>query len=114
RQTREALKTLTNAAVEDLLGRQVQLTDQHREFFKKVLSQHAAFAAAKANDADGRESQVEGSMQVAKILLLLGEYKEAESAYDEFVAQSEQLVADFSARTEFRRYLAASYHDRAS
>src|SRR5207253_2266470 len=55
RQARQALNTLTDAAVEDLLGRQVQLTEMHRTYLKKVLAQHEAFAAAAADDPDGRQ-----------------------------------------------------------
>src|SRR5205085_10625896 len=77
RQTREALNTMTDAVVEGLLGRQVRLTDQHREFLKKVLAQHAEFATAKADDPEGRQSQAEGFFRVALIRQRLGELKEA-------------------------------------
>jgi serine/threonine protein kinase/tetratricopeptide (TPR) repeat protein len=114
RHTQQALNTLTDEALEDLLGRQVQLTDKHRDFLKKVVAQHAAFAATKADDAEGRQSQVEGIMRVAQILHRLGEFKDAEAAYHDFLALSERLTADFPTRPDFRRYLASSHHGLAN
>jgi serine/threonine protein kinase/tetratricopeptide (TPR) repeat protein len=114
RYTQQALNTLTDEALEDLLGRQVQLTDKHRAFLKKVVAQHAAFAATKADDAEGRQSQVEGIMRVAQILYRLGEFKDAEAAYHDFLALSARLTADFPTRPDFRRYLASSHHGLAN
>jgi tetratricopeptide (TPR) repeat protein len=108
RLTRQALDTMTDAVVEDLLGRQVQLTEQHREFLRKVLAQHAAFAAARANDPEGRESQAAGSFRVGLILQRLGQLDEAEPAYRDAVALQKQLAAEFPDRPELRHSLAAS------
>jgi serine/threonine protein kinase/tetratricopeptide (TPR) repeat protein len=108
RQTRQALNTMTDLMMEDLLERQVQVTDRHREFLKKVLDYHAAFAAAKAEDAVGRESQAEGFFRVGRIRHFLGELKEAEAAYDQAVVIQKDLMANFPDRADFRQQLADS------
>jgi serine/threonine protein kinase/tetratricopeptide (TPR) repeat protein len=106
RQARQALNTMTDAVVEDLLGRQVQLTDRHRAFLKRVLAQHAAFAAAKADDPEGRESRAEGYVRVALIHQRLGELKDAEAAYREALALTGQLSADAPGQPKYRAQLA--------
>jgi eukaryotic-like serine/threonine-protein kinase len=106
RQTRRALNRMTDAVVEDLLGRQVRLTDKHRAFLKTVLAEHAAFAAAKADDAEGRESRAEGYLRVALIYQRLRELKDAEEAYRQAIAITRQLEADFPKQSHFRAQLA--------
>jgi serine/threonine protein kinase/tetratricopeptide (TPR) repeat protein len=114
RQTRLALNTMTDAVVEDLLGRQVQLTDQHREFLKKVLAFHAAFAAAKADDPEGRQAQADGYFRVGAIRFLLGELKDAEAAMRDALEIRKQLADDLGDRspkgTDYRHDLAVSYN----
>jgi serine/threonine protein kinase/tetratricopeptide (TPR) repeat protein len=94
RQARQALNTMTDEVVEELLGRQVQLTDQHREFLQKVLAYHAAFAAAKAGDLAGLQTRAEGYFRVATIRHRLGQLKEAEKAYRDAVDLCRQAGAD--------------------
>src|SRR5262249_25919981 len=50
--TRQALNTMTDEMMDDLLGQQVRLTDRHREFLKRVLAFHEAFAADTADDTE--------------------------------------------------------------
>src|SRR5262249_47968655 len=109
RQTRQALNTMTDEVVEDLLGQQVELTDKHRDFLKKVLAYHATFAAAEADDAEGRQSRAQGYFRVGRIRFRLGDYKDAEAAYRDAVAQQQQLVADFPTRPTFQQELANSH-----
>jgi tetratricopeptide (TPR) repeat protein len=111
RHARRALNTLTDEVTEDLLGRQTQLTDQHREFLRKALAEHEAFAAAPGEDLEGRESRAEGAFRVARIRFRLGERKEAEAAYREARDRFGQLAAEFPTRPEFRRDQAAAGHD---
>jgi serine/threonine protein kinase/tetratricopeptide (TPR) repeat protein len=113
RQARQALNLTTDLALEDLLGRQIQLTGQHQQFLKKVLAEHAAFAAATAEDSEGRQSQADAYFRVGRIRWLLGEARESESAYRAAVALQKQLVAEFPARADFQRDLAASQDNLA-
>ncbi|HEV3448170.1 MAG TPA: serine/threonine-protein kinase, partial [Gemmataceae bacterium] len=103
KQTRQALNTMTDEVVEDVLQRQVQLTDQHREFLKKVLAYHEAFAAANADDSEGRQSRAEGLFRVGRIRFLLGEFKDAEAAYADGLSLFKQLAADYPDQPLFGR-----------
>jgi tetratricopeptide (TPR) repeat protein len=110
RQTRQALDTMTDEVVEDLMGQEgVQLTDKRRDFLKKVLEYYATFASAKANDPEGRRTWAQGYFRVGRIRHRLGDLKDAEAAYRDAVAQQEQLVADFPTRPEFQQDLANSH-----
>jgi serine/threonine protein kinase/Flp pilus assembly protein TadD len=109
RQTRQALNTMTDEVMEELLGRQVQLTDKHRAFLRKVLAYHAAFAAAKGDDPEGRHSRADGYFRVGGIRFTLGEFKDAESAFRAALALQKQLAAEFPNRPEYRRELTATY-----
>jgi tetratricopeptide (TPR) repeat protein len=109
RQTRQAIDTMTDEMLEDLLGRQVQLTEEHRAFLKKVLAFHAEFAAAKADDPLGRQGRAQGYARVGLLHQRLGEYQDAETAYREAVALCDQLAKDFPDQLDFPSDLAASY-----
>jgi serine/threonine protein kinase len=111
RQTRQALNTLTDEVVEDLLGRQVQLTEQHREFLKKVLAQHEAFAASKADDPEGRQSRASGYFRVGRLRQVLGEAVDAETAFSAALVLWKQLADDLHDRPEFRHNAASCYHN---
>jgi serine/threonine protein kinase/tetratricopeptide (TPR) repeat protein len=108
RHARRSLNPLTDEVTEDLLGRQAEITDQHREFLRKVLAEHAAFAAAPGDDPEGRESRAEGAFRVARIQFRLGESKEAEAAYREARDRFAQLADEFPERPEFRGNQAAA------
>jgi eukaryotic-like serine/threonine-protein kinase len=109
RQTLQALNTTTDEVVEDLLGQQgVELTDNRRDFLKKVLAYHAALAPAKADDAEGRQSRAQGYFRVGRIGHRLGDHKNAEAAYGDAITLQKQLVADFPMRPEFQQDLANS------
>jgi serine/threonine protein kinase/tetratricopeptide (TPR) repeat protein len=106
RQTRRALNTTTDHVLEDLLGRQAELTDRHRDFLKKALAFHAAFAAAKGDDAEGRQARAEGYFRVGRIRHFLGEYPDSEAAYRGALALQEGLANEPPGRPEFSRELA--------
>jgi serine/threonine protein kinase/tetratricopeptide (TPR) repeat protein len=108
RQTRQALNAMTDEVVQDLLARQVQLTDQHRKFLRNVLAHHAAFAASKADDPESRESRAEGLSRVGRLRHFLGEFTEAEAAYREALALFGKLADDMPNRPEFRHNAATS------
>jgi tetratricopeptide (TPR) repeat protein len=108
RQTRLALNTTTDEVLDDLLGRQPQLTDQHREFLNKLLAFHADFAAAKGDDPEARQSRAEGFYRVARIRFLLGEFPEAVSAHREAASIQKQLVAEFPDHSDYRLDLATT------
>jgi serine/threonine protein kinase/tetratricopeptide (TPR) repeat protein len=109
RETLVALNTMTDEVVEELLGTQVQLTDKHRQFLKKVLNYHATFAAAKADDPEGRHSRAGGFFRVGRIRFFLGELSEAGAPYREALALQEQLANEFPDRLDFRHDLGLTH-----
>jgi serine/threonine protein kinase/tetratricopeptide (TPR) repeat protein len=114
RQARQALRMMTNEVVEDLLGSQVQLTERHRDFLRTVLARHIDLAAARADDAEGRQSQAEGYFDVGLIRQRLGELKEAEAAYRTALALQKELADRFPARPEYRYDLALTQSNLGS
>jgi tetratricopeptide (TPR) repeat protein len=102
RQVIKALDTVTDEVVGDLLGRQVRLTDKHREFLKKLLAYHEEFAATKAEDPLGRQVQAAGFFRVGLIRQRLGELKEAEAAYRQALAISKKLAEEFPKQPDYR------------
>jgi serine/threonine protein kinase/Tfp pilus assembly protein PilF len=113
RLARQALNTLTDDVVAELLATQVQLTDRYREFLKKVLAHHEAFAAAGGDAPEDRRSRADGFFRVGRIRYSLGELKEAEKAYLDALSLQRQLVEDFPDRPELRSELAESLHGLA-
>jgi serine/threonine protein kinase/tetratricopeptide (TPR) repeat protein len=110
RETLQALNLTTDEVVEDLLEQPgVKLTDKRRDFLKKVLAYHEAFAAARADDPEGRQSRAQGYFRVGRIRHRLGDLRDAEAAYRDAVTQQKELVADFPTRPEFRQDLANSH-----
>jgi serine/threonine protein kinase len=109
RQTLRVLNTMTDQVIDDLLGRQVQLTEQHREFLRKVLAYHAELAAARGDTPEVRQVRADGFFRVGRIRYQLGEYKDAERAYRDALALQKPLAAAFPGRSDLRRGLAACY-----
>jgi serine/threonine protein kinase/tetratricopeptide (TPR) repeat protein len=114
RKRQQALNMLTHEVVEDLLGRQVRLTDRHREFLRKVLAEHADFAAARDDDPEVRQSRAEGYFNVGLIRHRLGERKEAEAAYQGAAKIQKRLAAKFPGRPEYRYGLAPTLNNLGS
>jgi tetratricopeptide (TPR) repeat protein/predicted Ser/Thr protein kinase len=114
RQARQALYTTTDEMLKDLLERQVQLTDRHRGFLKKVLAQHTAIAATTADGPEGRRIRADGYAQVGRINHQLGAFKEAEAAYREAIALLQQLADEFPREPKYRYDLASSSHHLAA
>jgi serine/threonine protein kinase/Flp pilus assembly protein TadD len=108
-ETLVALNMMTDEVVEELLGTQVELTDKHRTFLKKVLEYHEQFAAAKADDPEGRRSRAGGYFRVGRIRFKLGELSEAEAPYRAALELQKQLVDEFPGRLDYRHDLGRSH-----
>jgi serine/threonine protein kinase/tetratricopeptide (TPR) repeat protein len=113
RQARQALNAMTDEVVEDLLKRQVQLTDQHRQFLNMVLASYEAFAAGKRDDPEGIESRADGYFRVGKVRQALGELKDAEAAYQEALPLWRQLVHDVPDHPEYGQRLVLTLNNLA-
>jgi serine/threonine protein kinase/tetratricopeptide (TPR) repeat protein len=111
RQTQRALNMMTDEMMEDHLGRQPQMTERQRQFLENVLAEHEVFAAARADDAEGKKSRAEGFFRVGRIRLRLGEHEEGMAAFRDAAALWKQLAGDFPDQPEYRYNEARSYHN---
>jgi serine/threonine-protein kinase len=105
-----ALRAMTDE-VENLMARGTTLTEENKEFLRKIIRHFESFAGLNSDDADSRSIRAEGSYRVGLMRYRLGELKEAETAFADALAIRKQLAADFPARPEFRRDLAASHNN---
>jgi tetratricopeptide (TPR) repeat protein len=104
-----ALRVMTDELVERQLARSPTLTEENKEFLRKVIAQFEGFAAITANDADSRAIRGEGYFRVGLMRYRLGDLKEAEAAFRDALAIQKQLAADFPTRPDFRQQLARTY-----
>ena len=104
-----ALRVMTDELVERQLARSPTLTEENKEFLRKVIAQFEGFAAITANDADSRAIRGEGYFRVGLMRYRLGDLKEAEAAFRDALAIQKQLVAEFPTRPDFRQELARTY-----
>ena len=104
-----ALRVMTDELVERQLARSPTLTEENKEFLRKVIAQFEGFAAITANDADSRAIRGEGYFRVGLMRYRLGDLKEAEAAYRDALDIQKQLAADFPTRPDFRQQLARTY-----
>ena len=106
-----ALRDVTDDIVESQMARGAQLTEENKEFLRKVINHFEGFAAITADDADSRAIRAEGYYRIGRMRYRLSELREAEAAYAPALALQKQLVAEFPARPEFRRALAATHNN---
>src|SRR5262249_25842557 len=107
-----ALRDMTDDIVEDQMARDAQLTEENRQYLRKVLAHFEGLAAVTADDAEGRAIRAEGHFRVGLMRVRLGELKEAEAAYGEALALFQQLAADFPGPPGFRHDLARAHNNR--
>jgi serine/threonine protein kinase/tetratricopeptide (TPR) repeat protein len=109
-----ALRDMADEIVENQMARDTELTEQNKEFLRKIITHFEAFAAVTAADAESRAIRAEGLLRVGRMRFSLGEFKEAEAAETDALALYRQLVADFPSRIEFRRHLAVLQNNRCA
>jgi serine/threonine protein kinase/tetratricopeptide (TPR) repeat protein len=106
-----ALRDMTDDFVENQLARGKELTDENKEFLRKIIKHFECFAAITTDDAESRAIRAEGYFRVGIMRYRLGELNEAEVAYADALALFKQLAADVPARPEFRRGLARTHNN---
>src|SRR5262249_54873373 len=106
-----ALRTMTDDIVENQMARGTTLTDENKEFLRKIIKHFEGFAAITADDAESRAIRAEGFARVGVMRHRLGELKEAEAVYADALAIWKQLAADFPTRPKFRHELARSHYN---
>jgi serine/threonine protein kinase len=108
-----ALRAMTAEVVENQMARRTTLTEEDKEFLRKIIKHFEGFAAITADDAESRAIRAEGYHHVGRMRYCLGELKEAEAADRAALALYKQLVVDFPTRPEFRENLALSHYNLA-
>jgi serine/threonine protein kinase/tetratricopeptide (TPR) repeat protein len=106
-----ALKDMTDDIVENQMARDTQLAEENKEFLRKIIKHFEGFAAVTADNIDSRDIRAEGYFRVGLMRYHLGEFKEAEVAYEQALALRQQLSTDNPTRPWFRHDLSASYHN---
>jgi eukaryotic-like serine/threonine-protein kinase len=107
----EALRAMTDEVIETQMARGTTLTEENKEFLRKIIKHFQGFAAITADDADSKAIRAEGYYRVGLMQARLGALKEAEAAYTDSLGVWKQLAADFPASSEFRTYLALSHNN---
>jgi serine/threonine protein kinase len=103
-----ALRAMTDEVVENQMAKGAQLTEENKQFLRKIIEHFEGFAAVTANDAASRAIRAEGCYRVGIMRYRLGELKEAETAYQDALALYKQLAAEFPTGPVFRGQLARS------
>ncbi len=108
-QARQAFDVVSFRVIEDWLGKQKELTTEHKAFLERILAFHEQFAADTGQDQAERNGLAALHLTIGNIQSLLGRTVEAEAAYRRGCEVWEHLVADFPTVTEYRQRLAHSY-----
>jgi serine/threonine-protein kinase len=111
RQTREALNTLTDDAVQRLFSRKAQIGAEERAFLKRVQQQYERLGETAGNSLDDRVSRADGYFRIGCIGDTLGEFAAAETAFRTAIKFQEQLVSEFPANSDYRWNLVLSHHN---
>jgi serine/threonine-protein kinase len=107
--TLAALRDLTDDLAEDRIARGGYLTEENKEFLRKIIKHYEGLAAMTAGDNAGRDIRAEGYHRVGIMRHRLGELEGAATALSDALAIRKQLAADFPRRPEFQAALALSY-----
>ena len=60
-----ALRAMTDEIVQNQMARETYLSDENKEFLRKIIKHFEGFAAITANDAESRAIRAEGYAQSA-------------------------------------------------
>jgi tetratricopeptide (TPR) repeat protein/predicted Ser/Thr protein kinase len=110
KRTREALTTLTDDVLEELLGKQAVLGKKEKAFLRKVKGLYEGFAAEQGETEEARAVAAEGHFRMANLHELLSETSEALRESSVAVRLYEKLSGDFPDVADYRRNLAKSCH----
>jgi serine/threonine protein kinase/tetratricopeptide (TPR) repeat protein len=110
-QARRALNTLTDETVERLMGQQVQLSEQDREFLRRVLALHQEFVTTAGSGPEGLAGIADARFRVGMVHRKLGENREAEAAFRAALDISQKLADDFPGQLKYRRALAVHWNN---
>ncbi len=112
-EARAALDAQTSFVMEDLLGRQPVVTDEHKHFLRQALQAHEQFAANTGQEEEGRAGVARAHWRVGRIRHPMDIAAEAEKAHRQAITLYEQLSLDFPTVSDYRRDPAGSSNNLA-
>jgi eukaryotic-like serine/threonine-protein kinase len=101
--TQTALDRTQSMIVDDWLGKQPQMSPEHKQFLANALSDYEKLAASTGRDPITRLAVVRAYRRVGEIRQRLGEQTEAKVALEEATSRVEQLNDSDEARVELAR-----------
>ncbi len=93
-QTREALNTVTDDLIGELMSRQDKLTAADDAFFSRVRQQFEQFTSNEASSPEQVSFQADGFFRIGNLQRRLGKLDEAEQAYESAVKLWTRLLDD--------------------
>jgi serine/threonine protein kinase len=106
RQTGDLLNTITDDFVGELLSRRVELGDEDRLFFDRVLQQFSEFTKTAGNSGEAMHVRADGHFRIANLRRRLDDFEPAEQSY----LAAEQIYEELASRDPqppFREDIAA-------
>jgi serine/threonine protein kinase/Flp pilus assembly protein TadD len=94
---------------EKRLPREKELTPEDRQFLEKTLTFYEKVASQNSSDPDVRLKTAQAYRRVAGIRERLGQTQQAAAAYQQALAVSAELAAEFPNQPDYRQNLARSY-----
>ncbi len=110
KQTRAALDAMTSQIIADRLAKQPALSQEHKQFLEQALRYYEEFAADTGQDEESRAGVADAFHRVGLIRGRLGQFQDAETAYDRSRELFAGLVADFPNRPGHRHGLAGAFN----
>ncbi len=110
RKTREVLNTVTDDIVGELLARNIELGNEDREFFDRVLNQFEDFTSVNADSTQSANIRADGYLRVGNLQRRLDDLDAAEKSYLQAEKLWNSLISENPNSTEslsFRADLAA-------
>ncbi len=91
-QTRDALNTLTDNLLGELLARQAELNDADHQFFEQVIDQYDRFTELDGESTEAIAFRGEGHLRVAILKRRLGAHDAAEHSFQQAIQLGEQWL----------------------
>jgi serine/threonine protein kinase len=107
--TSEALQRLTDEVVEEILGKQVQISEREKTFLRHVERLYEEFAHELGDTASARAVRAAAQLRVAVMRLHLGDLEKAEAGFREVIPLWKQLATEFPDAPDNRLQLAKAY-----
>ncbi len=100
-QLRASLDAQVSIVLEDLLGRQTELTDEHRKYLQAALVSYEQFAAEQGFGGEVQAAVAAAHARVGDIHARLGDLAAAEEAYQQALERYASLLEDSDARPDW-------------